>query len=47
MIKPYLRDLIDNPNTKGEWKTQLIMKINFILSKDYKKLELCRERVIT
>ena len=30
----YLNDLIDNHKTKGEWKIQLTMAINFISSKD-------------
>ena len=34
-IKPYLNDLIDNHKTKGEWKIQLIMAVNFIFSKDF------------
>ena len=47
MIKPYLRDLINNhklamelnndeENDKAEWKTQLIMQNNFISDKDFK-----------
>ena len=34
MIKPYLRDMINDHKTRGEWKTQLAMQINFISSKD-------------
>ena len=34
MIKLYLRDLIDDHKTKGEWKTELTMTINFRFSKD-------------
>ena len=34
MIKLYLRDIIDDHKTKGEWKTELTMTINFIFSKD-------------
>ena len=29
-IRPYLRDLIDFYNTKGEWKVQLSMSITFV-----------------
>ena len=29
-IRPYLRDLIDFYNTKGEWKVQLSMAITFV-----------------
>ena len=34
MIIPYLRDMIYNHKTLGEWKIQLSMKINFVSSKD-------------
>ena len=33
MIIPYLRDMINNHKTQGEWKTQLSMKINFAFLK--------------
>ena len=36
-IKPHLNDLIDNHKTKGEWKIQLTMTINFISSKDFEE----------
>ena len=29
-IRPYLTDLIDFYNTKGEWKVQLSMSITFV-----------------
>ena len=32
IIKPFLRDMINNHKTHGEWKIQLIMQINFISS---------------
>ena len=32
IIRPYLRDMIDNHKAHGEWKIQLIMRINFISS---------------
>ena len=45
MIKPYLRDLLDNhkltdesnneENDRGEWKIQLLMQNNFISHKDF------------
>ena len=35
MIIPYLRDMINNHKTLGEWKIQLSMKINFASSKHY------------
>ena len=34
MIKPYLRDMINDHKTIREWKIQLTMQINFISSKD-------------
>ena len=34
MIKPYLRDIIQDNKTQGELKIQLILIINFISSKD-------------
>ena len=34
IIKPFLRDMINNHKTHGEWKIQLIMRINFISSLD-------------
>ena len=34
MIRPYLRDIINDYKTQGEWKIQLIMIINFISYKD-------------
>ena len=33
MIRPYLRDIINDHKTQGEWKIQLTMVINFISSK--------------
>ena len=29
-IKPYLKDMIDDYKSKGEWKIQIIMKIVFV-----------------
>ena len=34
MIKPYLRDIINDHKTQGKWKIQLTIEINFISSKD-------------
>ena len=33
MIEPYLRELINDPKSKGEWKIQLTAQINFISSR--------------
>ena len=30
IIKPYLKDMIDNYKARGEWKIQLSMRINFV-----------------
>ena len=30
MIRPYLRDMIDNHKARGEWKIQLTMRIIFV-----------------
>ena len=32
IIRPYLRDMVDNHKAHSEWKIQLVMKINFISS---------------
>ena len=34
IIRPFLRDMINNHKTHGEWRIQLIMQINFISSLD-------------
>ena len=34
MIRPYLRDMVNDHKTRREWKIQLKMSINFISSKD-------------
>ena len=34
MIRPYLRDMINDHKTKWEWKTQLTIEINSISHKD-------------
>ena len=34
IIRPFLRDMINSHNTHGDWKIQLIMRINFISSLD-------------
>ena len=33
-IRPYLRNMINNLKIHGEWKIQLVMRINFISSLD-------------
>ena len=34
IIKPFLKNMINNHKTYGGWKIQLIMRINFISSLD-------------
>ena len=34
IIRLYLRDIINNHKTQGEWKIHLIMETNFISSED-------------
>ena len=34
-IREHLRKLIDDKRKKGEWKIQLVLKINFISSKNF------------
>ena len=43
-IKPYLRDLIDFYNTKGEWKIQLSMQITFISYTDANQVQLMHSK---
>ena len=37
IIRPFLKDMINNHKAHGEWKIQLIMRINFISSLDTNK----------
>ena len=37
MIRPYLRNMINDYKTRREWKIQLKMRINFISLKDSKE----------
>ena len=43
-IKPYLRDLIDFYNSKGEWKIQLSMTITFISYTDANQTQLMHSK---
>ena len=38
IIKPYLRNMIDNHKARGEWKIQLTIRIIFFLSQMQMKL---------
>ena len=37
MIRPYLRDTINDYKTRRKWKIQLTMRINFISFRDSKE----------
>ena len=38
IIRPYLREIINNHKAHREWKTQLTMKINFVSSLDTREI---------
>ena len=40
IIRPYLRDMIDNHKALGEWKIQLIMRIIFVSSLDINEIHI-------
>ena len=40
IIRPYLRDMIDNHKALGEWKIQLIMRIIFVFSLDINEIHI-------
>ena len=44
IIKPFLRDMINTHNTHGEWKIELIMRINFISSLDTRKFHIMHSK---
>ena len=44
MIRPYLRDIINDHKTQGEWKIQLTMVINFLSSKDFDEIRTMRAK---
>ena len=44
MVRPYLRDIINDYKSQGEWKIQLTMIINFISSKDYDEIRTMRAK---
>ena len=46
IIKPFLRDMINNHKTCGEWEIQLIMGINFISSLDSRKFRIMHSKSI-
>ena len=41
IIKPYLKDMIDNYKARGEWKIQLSMRIIFVFLQMQMKLVKC------
>ena len=44
MVRPYLRDIINDYKSQGEWKIQLTMINNFISSKDYDEIRTMRAK---
>ena len=44
IIKPFLRDMISNHKTHGEWEIQLIMQINFISSLDTEEFRIMHSK---
>ena len=46
MIRPYLRDIINNHKTQGEWKIQLKMSIKDLVLKALMRLLPCIQEVI-
>ena len=48
IIRPYLKDMIDNHKARGEWKIQLTMQIIFVSFTDVNKTcEMHTKKVIT
>ena len=45
MIRPYLREIINDHKTQGEWKIQLTMIIDFICSKDSDEIRTMRTKI--
>ena len=46
IIKPYLKDLIDDRKAKGEWRIQLSMRMIFVSFTDANELVKCIQKVI-
>ena len=44
IIRPFLRSIINNHKTHGEWKIQLIMRINFISSLDTREFRIMHSK---
>ena len=44
MIRPSLRDIINDNKTQNEWKIQLTKAINFISSKDSDEIRIMRSK---
>ena len=45
-IRPYLKDMIDDHKTRGEWKIQLVMKFIFVSFIDKNDTHACIQKVI-
>ena len=44
IIRPYLRDMIDNHKARGEWKIQLTMRIIFVSFVDANETRVMRTK---
>ena len=45
-IKPYLKDMIDDYKSKGEWKIQIVMRIIFASFVDRNETQVMKQKVI-
>ena len=46
IIRPYLRDMINNHKNQGEWKIQLTIRITFISSLDTGEFRIANSKII-
>ena len=45
-VKPYLKDMIDDHKSKGEWKIQIVMRIIFASFVDRNETQVMKQKVI-
>ena len=46
IIRPYLKDMIDDYKSKGEWKIQIVMRIIFASFVDRNETQVMKQKVI-
>ena len=46
-IKPYLKDMIDDYNSKGEWKIQIVMRMIFVSFVDRNETQVMHTKMHT